>query len=40
VVSSDTDIIANFNLITYDFFDSLSDINKKTSWYHTNYNFI
>ena len=40
VVSSDTEITANFNSITYDFFDSLSDINKKTSWYQTNYNFI
>ena len=39
-LNSNLEITANFNLITYGFFESLSDINKKTSWYQTNYNFI
>ena len=39
-LNSNLEITANFNLFTYGFFESLSDINKKTSWYQTNYNFI
>jgi len=39
-LKEDLKLVANFTLITYSFFDTLSDLNKKTSWYQTNYNYI
>ena len=38
-VSENITITANFSPITYSFFENLSDINKRTSWYSNNVGF-